>query len=231
MRKNVKQKKEEEKINKLNFATLNFFPLTGFWDLEILDNKEELTEDNFACNLNNNYWLAQMFHKNEELFSIPFSEILNYVTNSTFFANHKHEYALKIVKWQIMWLMNGGSNYLKIYSDSIVKAFLNSSECDLYFRWWIIETLKQLDLPVEIIQEGLEKNAYLWRNQVMEKTFFNIYKYNTKELQMNKEKWLCLRQYKYYQNNQEWVDKYGKKEGGMLIPQEEIKKRILEKRK
>ena len=231
---------QSEKIvnNKtLEQATIDFFPTEGRWTSACFRRNKEYNMSNLPCHLRNNKWLANMFRENQQLYHYTFEEILDYVNNSTFFQEKRHEYELKIVKWQINWIINCGSNWIcdEKYGGDIVYL---TPVCDLGVRKGIVDTLLAIGMDWEVIEEGIEKNADMWRNHLMEMafknqfepTFYSIFGNDGSVLEPadleHKEKWLKMRKYEYYCEHKKSVDKYGVIEPEMIMSCEELKELI-----
>ena len=87
------------------------------------------------------------------------------------------EYELKVVKWQIEWIKNGGENW--VCDEELGGDFtMLSPVCDLGFRKGVVDTLLAIGMDEEVIEEGLEKYADIWRDRFISSAFFN--KYNCK---------------------------------------------------
>jgi len=219
----------EEDLDKdvLDRATINFFPKDGTWYSDCFKRSNEFEKVYLPCNLRNDWWLAKMLERTqpELLFSVKSSEILNYVKTSEFFKQKRHEYELEIVKWQINFIKNGGEGW--ICSDD---CGIYSPSCDIVFRKGVVDTLFAIGMNREVIEEGIEKNANLWRKTLMKMAFSHKYEpvFYLAKVQVgpaeeeHKEKWLKMRKYEYYQQHKESVDKYGVIEPGMIMTFEEV---------
>lgn len=226
----------------LEKATLNFFPKEGGWSSNCFKRPSDLIMKNLPCHLRDEIWLAKMLKRNQNLFYISFDKILNFVKNSSFFEQKRHEYELEIVKWQIKYIENRGEGW--IVDDEYGGDFVYmSSVCDLGVRKGVVDTLSKIGMSKDVIEEGLEKNSDLWRNYFMEKAFLNQYepiflnfgRYSTyqnynKKIELPKSdpehqaNWLKMRKYEYYKRHKESVDKYGTLEPEMIMTDEEVEK-------
>lgn len=216
----------------LDKATLEFFPQNGNWYSNCFRRPDELYMSNLPCHLRDDKWLANMLRKDKNLYAISPSYILEYVKNSDVFKENRHNYELEIVKWQINWMRKGGEGW--IVDEELGGDFFNiSSTADLAFRKGVVDTLTAIGMNLEVIEEGIEKNSSLWREQYMESSFsnefdsffltfeFNIFgEEREKDTSLNKpslpnideefkDSWMRLRRYEYYQRHKSSVDKYG----------------------
>ncbi len=227
----------------LEEATTKFFPQNGHWYNTCFKKPQELNMEYLPCHLRDDEWLAKMLKKNQNLFFMSNNKILNFIKNSSFFQEKRHDYELEIVKWQIEWMKSGGENWIvdDKYGGDLV--FL-SPLCDIGFRKGIIDTLSKIGMNIDAIEEGIEKHANMWRDSFMNKAFTNEYEpvfydmiicnffdegkrqEEKPELepvdQEFKEKWLKMRKYEYYQRHKNSVDKYGVVEQDMQMSEEEV---------
>lgn len=228
----------------LEKATLNFFPNSGKWYGHCYGIPKDLNMTNLPCHLRDDLWLARMLRQNQKLMYMSTNRILQFVKTSSLFQEKRHEYEQKIVKWQIDFMKNDGENWIIDENYGGDCLFL-SSVCDLGFRKGIIDTLSNIGMSMDAIEEGIEKNADRWRNSFMRRAFANEYepvfycmdfvnlfgegepqKEKRKRLEKAdpefKEKWLKMRKYEYYQRHKDSVDKYGVVESDMLLSDEEV---------
>lgn len=225
----IESQKGTDKINEeLENATLNFFPKSGSWTSGCFKKSKELSMSNLPCNLRDDVWLAMMLEKNQNLSHIKHKEIRKFV-KSSFFQEKIHEYELEIVRWQIKWIMNRGENWIidENYGGDFVYL---SPVVDLGVRKGVIDTLTAIGMNIDVIEEGIERHANIWRNQMMEIAFENEYKpinflsesQSIPVSEEHREKWLQLRRYEYYQRHKKSVDLYGSVEPDMLMNKEEV---------
>lgn len=214
----------------LEKATDNFFPKQGDWYSNCFERSKNLYMSYLPCNLRNNKWLAKMLQENQKLYRINYYDILDFVSNSQYFNESRHNYELKIVKWQIDFIMNGGEGW--ICDDNYGgDAMMFTSVCDLGFRKGVLDTLLAIGMDQEVIEEGLEKYANMWRNRYMLIAFNNEYVpifylanpdvYLEPVDAEHKTNWLKYRKYEYYKRHKQIVDKYGSPDEDMLISEEE----------
>ncbi len=228
----------------LEKATLNFFPKEGTWYSECFRQPHDLNMTNLPCHLRDDLWLAKMLKRNQKLFYMSTNRVLQFVKTSPFFQEKRHEYEQEIVKCQIDWMRSDGENWIidEDYGGDFV--FL-TPVCDLGFRKGVVDTLLKIGMSIEVIEEGIEKNADRWRDSFMSSAFSNEYepvflniglgnflekkehqKVERKTLepadQEFKEKWLQMRKYEYYQRHKDSVDKYGVVEPDMILSENEV---------
>lgn len=213
----------------LEKATLEFFPKTGEWWSNCFRRPIELGMANLPCHLRDDVWLAKMLKKDQNLFYMSYSKILDYVKTSQFFQEKRHEYELEIVKWQINYMRNGGDGWIcdDNYGGDI--CFL-TPVCDLAFRKGVVDTLSKIGMNKDVIEEGLEKFADLWREIYMSSAFRNEYEpvFYLSAAQVepaeeeHKENWLKIRRYEYYKRHKKSVDLYGSISHDMLMSMEEV---------
>lgn len=228
----------------LEKATLNFFPKEGTWYSECFRQPHDLNMTNLPCHLRDDLWLAKMLKRNQKLFYMSTNRVLQFVKTSPFFQEKRHEYEQEIVKCQIDWMRSDGENWIidEDYGGDFV--FL-TPVCDLGFRKGVVDTLLRIGMSIDVIEEGIEKNADRWRDSFMSSAFSNEYepvflniglgnflekkehqKVERKTLepadQEFKEKWLQMRKYEYYQRHKDSVDKYGVVEPDMILSENEV---------
>lgn len=208
--KQVKLTQEETCI--LEEITKKFFPNHGSWT----SNAYDKSEDSIYCHLRDNYWLAKKIKNNVS--NIEYAKVLKFVSTSDFFKQERHDYEQRIVEWQINFMMKNKEGW-------IAEDFMEwMPDCDINFRKAIIDTLVAIGIDEEAIEEGIEKNANIWRNHYINQAFENEYNnflWNSnflgsnkgieipKPLDIHKEKWIKLRKYEYYQRHISSVTNYG----------------------
>lgn len=208
-----------------------FFPATGHWWSTCFKRSKNLSKNNLPCHLRNNRWLSEMLYKEiieQKGIRIPKNNILEYINNSGTFKTLRHNYELEIVKWQIEWIKGGGENW--ILPDGFGDADITmSDDCDICFREGVIATLTAIGMDEEVIEEGLEKNAHLWRDFYFRRAFRNVYQpigfLRKTQLQApteaHKKNWLKNREYEYYLAHKYSVLQYGKLTPAMQMTEEE----------
>ncbi len=110
-----------------------------------------------------------------------------------------------------------------------------SPDWDKVFRQGIVDTLLAIGMPIDAIEEGIEKNADKWRSIKMESSFRNAYnpifnylepieaRLKAPEPEFH-DAWMKMRLYEYYQEHKESVDKYGEVLDEMKMTDEEVQK-------
>ena len=220
---------EEDLNNILINAINNFFPKTGRWTSECFKKPNETIQSN----LRNNELLAKMIQKSANLPDKYYSQVLNYINSSDLFKQKVHEYEQEIVKWQINFMKRGGEGWVcdpKLGGDFC----LSMPSCDIAFRKGVVDTLSAIGMDEEAIEEGIEKNADMWRNHYMERAFSNKYEPEVINLfrpegaeplpyaDINHRKaWIKMRKYEYYCKHKISVDLYGVVEPEMILKNEE----------
>lgn len=224
----------EERLNK---ATVNFFPKHGSWSAS------EFTKSDSSLiqHLRDDKWLATRLQHTKELQDVFFGSVYNYVRTSSFFKEERHAYEQRVVKWQIGWMMGGGDGWL--VSDEYGGDFINFDEnYDIGFRLGIYRTLRAINMDSETIEEGIEANSDDWLLSCMRTAFRNNYEpilgFAGPELarmkpasEEHREAWIKLRKYQYYQDHKASVDKYGVVTPEMEMSLEEVEelKQYLDK--
>lgn len=222
--------KTYEKLNEiLEKASKNFFPEKGNWRSTCFDRPKDYNMRNLPCHLNDNEWLAKMLQIKHNLNYISYKKILDFVNNSELFNELRHNYELEIVRWQIDWMRNDGENW--VIDESLGgDCFSWTPLCDIAFRKGIVDTLTAIGMNREAIEEGVEKNADMWRDGYMNLAFSNEYNkgmlwYDIEDAEPeHKENWLKMRRVEYYHRHKESVDKYGVVLPEMTMSDEEIAK-------
>lgn len=208
--------------HRIELASQELFPKSGSWSgSEFTKSPHSLIQ-----HLRDDNWLATRL-QSMGLEDVNFLEILTYVQRTPDFIKLRYEYEQRIVKWQIEWMRNGGEGWLvpKGYGGDFVMFNENS---DIAFRKGIVATLTAINLVSDAIEEGIERNADLWRESEMHGAYRNTYHpvFNnlpiTEEDKEHYEKWLRLRTYEYYQEHKDSVNKYGKITEAMLMSPEEV---------
>ena len=207
----------------------DFFPNKGVWYSNCFRQPSEVGYGNMPCHLRDNAWLSELLHRklNEKGIYIPQHTIKKFMDNSENFASLRHEHELRIVKWQINWINNGGSNWL-MPKGTDEFSLLVSEDVDKIIRGGVSKTLKAIGMDGEVIEEGLEKYADIWRPSAMSTGFGNKYEpvvfmvgTPDKADEEHKRNWIANREYEYYQCHKNSVDTYGTKTPAMeMTPKE-----------
>lgn len=226
---------ETEIKNILNEEIENFFPRSGGWESWCFDKlgRREVSAKYLPCHLRDNVWLSKLINKKlieDHDVYIDEGIICEYILNSARFKELRHEYELEVVRWQINWMITGGENWIlpEGFSDC---SSLFGTDWDICFRGGVVETLTEIGMNEEVIQEGIEKYADMWRDKCINKAFnqefepIAIFKTQIENSSEEfKENWINYRKYKYYTKHKYYVDKYGTVEPVMQINGEELDK-------
>ena len=209
-----------------------FFPAqnNGKWGSNCFSRSNEVEYSNLPCHLRDNAWMSKLMQlvlKDKGVY-IPQDMIKDFMDNSETFANLRHEHELRIVKWQINWIQHGGGNWLSSNGSDGVFSLLISEDVDEIIRGGVVETLRSIGMDSEVIEEGLEKYAEIWRPAAMVNGFYHKYDpvfYNHGCLgeidEKHKRNWLVNREYCYYQKHKSAVDKYGELTPAMQLDEEQ----------
>lgn len=223
---------EKEIYKLLDEKCIEFFPETGHWSISCFKRPNDINPKYFPCHTRDDEWLSQMFQSKFEIFHLSLSFIKQYIQQSEIFQKVRHDYEQKIVEWQIDWMNSGGGHWIadeKLGGD----LYMFSSKCDIAFRKGIVDTLKKIGMPIDAIEEGIEKNSNKWRENHMSCAFGNVYDQISYSINPNPPKrievdpefkaaWMKKRLYEYYQNHKNSVDKYGEVLPEMRMSNEEI---------
>lgn len=225
----------QDEIQLLEKATMEIFSGNGSWTFHCFQKPKDCTTQNLPCNLRDRLGLAKILSSREELQSIQFQKNLHFVETSDFFEEQRHAYEQRIVEWQIKFMLNGGEGWIidSQYGGNI--TFLTPF-CDLGFRKGVVDTLTAIGMDTQAIEEGIERNASLWRNLLMGCAYDNQfdsreYRISEEDSEENdltpvdpehKEKWLKMRMHEYYLEHKDSVDLYGTIEPGMIMSDEEL---------
>ena len=220
----------DEELNSILTNTINnFFPTTGRWSSSCYRRSNETLQSN----LRNNKLLAKMILRDANLPNEYYERTLEFISSSDLFKEKVHEYEQTIVEWQINFIKNGGEGWL--CDENLGGDFcLMMPYCDIAFRKGVVDTLVAIGMNKEAIEEGLERNAEMWRDLFIERAFRTKYEpimnsYLVRDFQPlpmanleHKEAWIKMRKYEYYCEHKKSVDLYGKIEPDMLLSQEEL---------
>ena len=202
-----------------------FFPTNGRWGSNCFRKSNELKYWNLPCHLRDNSWLSKYFQEKltDKKIYVPSRFVKEFVETSPKFAEARHNYELEIVKWQINWMRGGGEHWLipEGFDDF---SLLFSPDVDVMFRGGVVKTLRAIGMDKEVIEEGIEKNADLWRRRYMLEGFRHefepvVYFKGSPEdaSEEFKENWLALREYNYYLKHGKSIEKYSEPTPYMLI--------------
>ena len=206
-----------------------FFPNSGVWYSNCFRQPSGVGYGNLPCHLRDNVWLSKLLHSvlNDKGIYIPQHTIKKFMDSSENFANLRHEHELRIVKWQINWITGGGKNWLMPKgTDEFSLHF--SEDVDKIIRGGVVKTLRVIGMDGEVIEEGLEKYADIWRPSAMATGFRHKYEPVVfmegtpgKADEDHKQNWIADREYRYYQAHKNSVDNYGTKTPAMQMTPEE----------
>lgn len=225
-----KQLSEEEIKAILDNEIQTFFPDSGWWGSSCFKRPNDIYKPYFPCHTRDYEWMSRLLELQlaDKGIKISSKTILPYIKESTTFNELRHNYELKIVHWQITFMKDGGSGWL------IPKGFdhfslLVSEDVDKMFRGGVVKTLEAIGLPRDVIEEGIEKNADLWRLSYMNQGYTNAYEpYRVVKGKppitdkTHRKNWIKLRLYQYYCENKTSVDKYGVLTPAMQMTTEEF---------
>lgn len=212
----------------------DFFPVqnNGRWSRNCFKQPKEVEYGNLPCHLRDNAWMSKLMYNvllDKGIF-IPQQTIKSFIDNSQLFADLRHEHELRIVKWQINWIRNGGANWL-MPEGYCEMAELFSEDVDKIIRGGVLKTLKAIGMDEDVIEEGLEKYSDIWRTSAMELGYSHVYEpvvymYGTPEKadEDHKKNWIANREYEYYQEHKNSVDNYGTITPAMQMTPEEHSK-------
>ena len=229
------QLKVTKLINQLRTASESFFPQSGEWSGCCFQRSNELSKAYLPCHLRDNYWLSQLMHQQLKG-RISQSIIQGFMNTSADFARLRHDYELRIVQWQINWIMDGGANWIPPKGFDEL-SLLCSPDIDKMVRGGVLKTLRAIGMNREVIEEGLEKYANQWRKASMERGYNNLFNpvwkidlmdgisIERKPIdETHKANWMVDREYNYYQEHKQMVDKYGTTTPAMkMTPDEHAK--------
>jgi len=213
-----------------------FFPNSGHWYSTCFRKPREVSYCNLPCHLRDNAWMSVLLQSNlaKKGIIIPLRTIKNFMDTSENFEKLRHEHELRIVEWQIGWIVGGGENWLLPDGYSEL-SLLCSDRVENIYRGGVKKTLRAIGMDDEVIEEGLERHAALWRGRGMRSSFNHLYQPVVylvgapKDADKNHQKnWLADREYQYYQSHKKSVDKYGVKTPAMeMTPEEYDELRIV----
>lgn len=224
----------------LDAKVSTFFPDDGRWKSSCFKRESTVSEIYLPCHLRDTEWLSLLMIQKYKLSSQTKEAVKMYINSSTYFNILRNDYEQKIVKWQIHYMLNNGENWI---TDARYGGdfYCLSPMCDYAFRKGIVDTLVAIGMDIDAIEEGIEKNANIWRDIHMCIAFDNQYNPRMFRNPLNKEnhallkeadgefkeKWLQYRRYQYYQNHKVSVDKYGIVTNDMQMTEQEAKSLAL----
>jgi len=220
---------KEKQAEILNEKIEEFFPNSGHWYSNCFRKEKKVSYSNLPCHLRDNEWLGELLYKNllKDGILIPRSIATEFLTNSERFNELRHNHELEIVKWQINYMKNGGEGWLlpKGYDELSLIFSPNTVEV---FRSGVVKTLSAIGMDRVVIEEGIEKNADIFREVYLETGFRNEFDSTVDRFrglkpadEGHKENWLKAKRYEYYCEHKNSVDKYGTPHPDMQISPEE----------
>jgi len=231
---NVELSKFENNIETIN-ATLNeeiknFFPKTGLWMSYCFQRASDVYRGYLPCHLRDYEWMSKLLHKELKAKNIFISQkaIKEFMDNSKEFEELRHNYELEIIRWQINWIKGGGEGWIMPEGVSELSMIFHPEDDDKIFRNGVLLTLAEIGMNIEVVQEGIEKYSDLWRPTYMRMAFehqFNPYVLfkgcPPKVDEEHKKNWIKAREYEYYQEYQQYVDRYGTPTENMKMTEDE----------
>lgn len=223
-----------EQIEIINREIETLFPTSGYWSTSCYQRPTKLVKQNLPCHLRDNEWLSeymeyQLYEKGINISPITIKSVMD---KSERFNELRHNYEQEIVRWQINWMKDGGGHWLMPEGYDEISLLISTS-VDKMFRKGVEKTLSAIGLAKDAIEEGIEKNAEIWRDKFMNLSFDHAFEpvfYDkpapAKATDKHRENWLKLRKYEYYKDHKDSVDKYGEVTPEMKLeePEAEILK-------
>ncbi|MBR4419130.1 MAG: hypothetical protein IKT33_03945 [Clostridia bacterium] len=171
--------------------------------------------------------------------------IVSYITQSPNFKAQRAEYEQNVVKAYINILKDAKIDDFQVH-DYEKRIYRKKADYDKIFRNKIVKAMRFLCFSARTYEPAIEKNADLWRDQVRRQTFENLFhlnKYLDNET-LNKcnlfaprvfaeinnalediyQTWSAARDYIYYQDNQETIDKLNQATPNMKLSEVEYRK-------
>lgn len=160
--------------------------------------------------------------------NIKTSVIKRFVEQSVNFAAARDNFKQRYIRLNITEQMKYGKIENRLPLDHGYFYFIQYDDCDKIFREHLRCSMIIRGLDYQTVQLGIEANANLWRDQVMNQAFenkFNLYmtiiggknlgkrKIDRKVFcmlkQIYQENWKKIRMHEYYQLHHEFIDKLG----------------------
>lgn len=190
-----------------------------------------IKKEYLPCHLEDAEWLKKMLA--QELKSMEF-EVSRKDGKVTYFSSYLKPLDISRFSERVVNSEEFGM-YLYTYEQRLVKAMIASEinntqskvngndyryleDCDIRFRNNVFSNLIALGMNPEMIEEGLESNADMWRDLYMDKAFMNRFdslfvRVRYPELPRPSEDlrkaFLEKRLYEYFQSHKYFVAKYG----------------------
>lgn len=208
-------------FNKLSQDIKSFFPESGTWNGVCFSQSNDIQRRYLPCHLRDTNWMSQLLSKElyaEKYVHVSPAVIKLFMDTSAEFAKLRHDYELRIVQWQINYITHDGENWLLPEGFDDLSG-LTSPDVDKMIRGGVVKTLRAIGMDGEVIEEGLEKYADLWREDAMLRSCRNLFNPFLSSIKnwsdrepisdSHKKNWLADREYAYYQEHKASVDKYG----------------------
>ncbi len=185
-----------------------------------------------AYRISSNEWLVNYIQKVLQTRvpqeNIKTSVIKRFVEQSVNFAAARDDFKQRYIRLNITEQMKYGKVENRLPLDHGYFYFTKYDDCDKIFREHLRCSMIVRGLDYQTVQLGIEANANLWRDQVMNQAFenkFNLYlamigaknlgkrKIDRKVFcmlkQIYRENWKKIRMHEYYQLHHEFIDKLG----------------------
>ena len=219
--------------------------------LRVLKNQNKDTYDFFSVlnipyHTRDNEWLAHYIaryirsdYKKPENKRISLKTIEKFVQNDDVFKNKREQYENDVIRAEIKALIEECSPLTENPTKTQIKIN-RSLDSDETFREEIIRRGINYGIPPYAIEMSLEKNANLWRQQMMRVAHYNQFLRPLSNLQSNvpadecneifneialkRQDWINLRENEYYKNHQRIIDYLGLATPNMTADREKILK-------
>jgi len=171
--------------------------------------------------------------------------IVSYITQSPNFKAQRAKYEENVVKAYINILKDAKIDDFQVH-DYEKRIYRKKPDYDKIFRIKTVKAMRFLCFNARSYEPAIEKNADLWRDQVRRQTFANIYHLNkylyeetVKKLKLFAPRmfaeindllediyqtWAAARDYVYYNENQETIDKLNLATPNMKMSEVEYRK-------
>ncbi|MBR4418418.1 MAG: hypothetical protein IKT33_00240 [Clostridia bacterium] len=200
-----------------------------------------------AYRITSNEWLVNYIQKVLQTRvpqeNIKTSVIKRFVEQSVNFAAARDDFKQRYIRVNITKQMKYGKVKNRLPLDHGYFYFAKYDDCDKIFREHLRCSMMMRGLDYQSVQLGIEANADLWRDQVMNQAFenkFNQYlamigaenlgkrKIDSKIFKTLKavyqKNWKKIRMYDYYQFHHEFIDKLGLATSDMKLSPKKIER-------
>ena len=201
--------------------------------------EKDYDEDNLPLHTRDDKWMAEYMSralKASPLFvedpKVKFKNIKYFIQVDPEYQAERNRYEQDVIRTEIKDLMLE-SNTIN-YNGSMKNNIKKSINADDMFYNELLNKLLAFGMNPHSIEVGLEKNAHLWRDEMMETAFINKY---LRPLVKNKDAlpakdyinildiiteqrqdWTAIREYNYYQKHKRVIDELGTATENMKIP-------------